>query len=306
MVAGRTAGAAPQQCRAAPAAHSRPRYLAVPWQLRPRQVQLALARRRRRRCRLGRGRRRPDGSGHRPGRSGHRPGGSGRRCQRRALHRGEGRRIGWRRDAVRRHWRRRARQGRSRGRRQAGAGSARRCGQRGRGRWRHGALTEQGGRRCGRRRVVHRRRRGEIVGMGTVGDQALGDRRQFLLVRRRGFRWHGGKIGIRGIRTGRRRPLLCDRTALQVVPPGHRVNRRRRRGTSGQQQSGQQRYRATPQHSAQSPPEHPMWSPRRRLPAYPGEFPCRRLNPRASVSRLRALSENSHMSDLFPTLSPLL
>ena len=158
----------------------------------------------------------------------------------------------------------------------------RRCGQRGRGRWRHGALTEQGGRRCGRGRVGQRRRRGEIVGMRAVGDQALGDRLQRLRSGAAGFGRHGGQVGIR-----RRSHRAAAAAAVAIAPPCmlcHQLTGLIAAGTEEQPAAAVRSQRPAPQ-LAQSP-EHPS------VPRRPLSGIRRRLNPGASVSRLRALSAN--------------
>ena len=75
-------------------------------------------------------------------------------------------------------------------------------------------------------------RRRQMLRVGPVGDQRAGDVGQRGPVRLRRFRRHRRQVRVRLIRAGRRRSLLGDLTALQVVPPAHRVHRRRDRGTT--------------------------------------------------------------------------
>jgi len=60
--------------------------------------------------------------------------------------------------------------------------------------------------------------------MRAVGDETLGDGCQFFLIRRRGPGRDGREVRIGLVGTGRRRPLLGDRPALQIVPPDNRVH----------------------------------------------------------------------------------
>ena len=134
-----------------------------------------------------------------------------------------------------------------RGRRRVGCrqGRARCRGSRRRRGWRrrHSPLAEQGRRRTRRGRIGNRCRRVGVLRVGPVGDQRIGDIGERRAIRLRRLGRHRCQVRIGLVRTGRRRSLFGDLAALQIVPPGHRVHRRRKRGTARQQQTEHRRSR---------------------------------------------------------------
>jgi hypothetical protein len=59
--------------------------------------------------------------------------------------------------------------------------------------------------------------------MRPVGDQALGDALQLLHIRRLGTRRNRCEVRIRSVGARRRRALLGNLAAFQIVPPRDRV-----------------------------------------------------------------------------------
>lgn len=109
---------------------------------------------------------------------------------------------------------------------------------------RHGSASEQARGRTGQRRIRNRRRGRDMLRVGAVGDQCIGDIGERGAVRLLGFRRHAGQVGIGLVGTGRRWPLLGNLAALQIVPPSHWVYRCGERRASSEQQRQQRRVAA--------------------------------------------------------------
>ena len=93
-------------------------------------------------------------------------------------------------------------------------------------RWRRwqGALAEQPRRSAWRGRIRDGSRSRQMLRVGPIGDQGAGDVGESGTVRLRRFRRHRGQVRVRLVCAGRRRSLLGDLAALQVVPPADRVD----------------------------------------------------------------------------------